>query len=338
MNHPRVLVTGGSGFIAGHCILELLANNYSVRTTVRSLSQESSVRRHLAGAGMMKGELLRFVEADLLDYEGWERAAEGVDAILHVASPVRPGHVAKEDDVIVPAREGTLHVLRAARAVGVQRVVLTSAFHAVSWGHPHSNHTFTEDDWTIIEGRGVDAYGKSKTLAEQAAWDFVRRQEGALALTTLLPVAVMGPILGEAVSGANHLIQRMLAGKMPGFPNLYIPIVDVRDVACAHVLALTNPAAVSQRILLSNGAPVAMKEIGQILRQALGDYASNVPRRSIPDAVVRVMALFNPELRSFVADLGYAKKTSNQKAQEMLGWSPRSASEAIIAAGRSLVA
>jgi nucleoside-diphosphate-sugar epimerase len=239
--------------------------------------------------------------------------------------------------VIVPAREGTLRVLRAARDAGVKRVVLTSAFHAVSWGHLHSDHTFTENDWTIPGGPGVDAYGKSKTLAERAAWDFMAAEGGALELTTMLPVAVMGPVMGRDISGSNHLIQRMLDGAMPAFPNLFIPIIDVRDVASAHILAMTNPAAAGERFLLSNGRALPMKEIGAIIKAELGDAAKRVPTRSIPNLVLRIVALFNAELRPSVSDLGYAKKTSNEKARRVLDWTPRDPHEAIVAAAKSMV-
>ncbi|ADG10889.1 aldehyde reductase [Caulobacter segnis] len=332
----RVLVTGGSGFIAGHCILQLLEQGHFVRSTIRSLAKEGGVRGVLEGAGMVHADRLSFVAADLLRDDGWAEAVAGMDVVLHVASPVLPGRVASEDAVIVPAREGTLRVLRAAREAGVKRVVLTSAFHAVSWGHPHDGHVFTEADWTILDGPGVDAYGKSKTLAERAAWDFIAAEGGGLELTTMLPVAVMGPVMGKDVSGANHIVQRMLDGAMPVVPNLFIPVVDVRDVASAHIMAMTNPAAAGERFLLSNGRALSLKEIGATIRAALGDAARQVPTRALPDFVVRIAARFNAEMRPFLHDLGYAKKTSNDKARRVLGWTPREPREAIVAAATSL--
>lgn len=337
MTEQRVLVTGGSGFIAGHCILQLLEQGFPVRATIRSLAKEEAARDVLRDAGMTQGDRLEFVAADLLSDDGWAEAVAGMDCVLHVASPVMPGHVENEDDVIVPAREGTLRVLRAARDAGVKRVVLTSAFHAVSWGHPHSDHVFTEADWTVVDGPGVDAYGKAKTLAERAAWDFVAGEGGNLELTTLLPVAVMGPVMGRDVSGANHIIQRMLDGGMPGFPNLFIPIVDVRDVASAHVLAVTNPQAAGQRFLISNGPALAMKEIGKVVRDTVGDAAKRVPTRSIPDLMLRAMGVANPQIKALLPDLGYAKKSSNEKARSVLGWTARDPHEAIAAAARSMV-
>lgn len=331
----RVLVTGGSGFIAGHCVLRLLDAGFEVRTTVRSLDREATARAVLEEAGMVHGEDLTFVAADLLEDEGWSDAVAGVDTVLHVASPVRPGHVEDEDDLVVPAREGTLRVLRAARDAGVRRVVLTSAFHAVSWGHPHDGHVFTEEDWTVLDGPGVDAYGRSKTLAERAAWDFAAAN--ALELVTLLPVAVVGPVVGSAVSGANQLVQRLLRGAPPALPHLFFPIVDVRDVAAAHVLAVTTPGAAGQRFLLSNGPALDFPEIAELLRSALGAAAEGVPTQVLADEVVRAGAAGNPAYAALVPDLGYAKETSNDKARRVLGWEPRPAAEAVEAAGRSMV-
>lgn len=338
MQQKLVLVTGGGGFIAGHCILQLLERGYVVRATIRKPAQEPVARKVLEEAGMEHVDRLSFVTADLMQDAGWPEAVAGVDFVLHLASPVRPGHVENEDDVIIPAREGTLRVLRAAVAANVKRVVLTSAFHAVSWGHPHDGHVFTEKDWTRLDGPGVDAYGKSKTIAERAAWEFVGKEGRGLELTTTLPVAVMGPVMGHSISGANHVIQRMLNGKMPRFPDLFIPIIDVRDVALAHVLALEHPEAAGQRLLLSNGNAVRMKKIGETVKKAVGSSANRVASKTVPSVVVRLLARFKPEFRPFVRDLGYSKRTSNEKAKRLLDWNPRPPEEAITAAAKSMVA
>ncbi|GJF32724.1 dihydroflavonol-4-reductase [Kitasatospora sp. NE20-6] len=336
-SEQRVLVTGGSGFIAGHCILRLLEQGHFVRTTVRSPEREPAVRAALADAGMTRGERLEFVAADLMSDTGWVDAVSGCDAVLHVASPVHIGRVRNEQDVIGPAREGTLRVLRAARDAGVRRTVLTSAFHAVGFGHGHTDRTFTEDDWSVLDGPGMDAYGRSKTLAERDAWDFMTAQGGSMELVALLPVAVMGPVLGTQVSGANHIVQRSLNGDMPGYPNMWVPVVDVRDVALAHVTAMTSPAAAGRRILLPGGPALSMHRIGSILRSHLGDAAHRVPTRTVPDVLVRLAALFSAEFRPVAADLNHVKKVSDDRARRVLGWQPGSPEEAVVSSARSML-
>ncbi|MBY0688045.1 NAD-dependent epimerase/dehydratase family protein [Microbacterium marinilacus] len=335
----EVLVTGGSGFIAGHVIAQLLDQGHVVRSTIRSLRKEDAVRAVLRDAGVARDAELTFVEADLMKDAGWADAVRGADYVLHLASPIHTGRVKDEEEVIAPARDGALRVLRAARDAGVRRVVLTSAFHAVGFGHGRIDHVFTEDDWSPVDGPGVDVYGRSKILAEKAAWDFVEQPGMQLELTTILPVAVMGPVMGEDVSGANHIVQNMLKGEMPGVPNMFVPIVDVRDVAAAHIAAMTAPGAAGERFLVGTGEPaVAMKEIGAVLRAELGERAGRVPTRSIPDLVVRLAALFRDDFRSVAADLGYVKRVSETKTRAVLGVTPRPAREAIVAAGRSMVA
>jgi nucleoside-diphosphate-sugar epimerase len=267
----NVLVTGGSGFIAGHVIVQLLNQGHTVRATLRSLSKEASVTSVLRNAGATRGDSLSFVEADLMADTGWSNAVADMDYVIHLASPIHIGKVKNENEVIGPARDGTLRVLRAAKNAGIRRVVLTSAFHAVGFGHGKIDHVFTEDDWSPLNGPGVDAYGRSKILAERAAWDFVNTDGLGLELTTILPVAVMGPVIGGEVSGANHIVQRSLNGQMPGYPNMYVPVVDVRDVAAAHAAAMTADGAAGERFLIATGEPaIAMRQIGAILKEDLG--------------------------------------------------------------------
>jgi nucleoside-diphosphate-sugar epimerase len=336
MTDRDVLVTGGSGFIAGHVILHLLAAGHRVRTTVRSLDREAEVRAQLTEGGLPAGAPLSFVAADLMDDDGWAQAVAGIDTVLHVASPVLPGHVEDEDSLVRPAREGTLRVLRAAADAGVRRVVLTSAFHAVGFGQPHDHPPFTEDDWSPLDGPGMDAYGRSKVLAERAAWDFVAGT--SLELVTLLPVAVVGPVLGTSVSGANHILQALLGGAMPGLTNLHIPIVDVRDVAAAHTAAVTADVA-GRRVLVATADPAtAMPEIAATLRRALGSAAEKVPQNVIPDDAVRAAARTDPSLRGAAADLGFVKRIDVTRLRTQLGIDPRPWSEAVVAAARWLVA
>lgn len=339
MSTSHVLVTGGSGFIAGHIILQLLESGAAVRATLRTLDREEQVRTTLRAAGMTREDALEFVQADLLADEGWGEAVRGIDGVLHVASPVHLGPVTDEEDVIAPAREGTLRALRAARDAGVRRVVVTSAFHAVGFGHPPLDRAFTEDDWSVLDGPGMDAYGRSKVLAERAAWDFVDAEGGATELTTMLPVAVVGPVIGDGVSGANHLVHSILTGELPGYPDVAVPIVDVRDVAAAHIAALTADGAAGERFLLSSqDDAVPLAEVGAQLRAALGDRAARVPTALLSDDAVRAAAAGNPAMRPMAAELGYRKRVSIEKARRILGFRPRTWQEAVAAAGESMLA
>ncbi|MCI0157954.1 NAD-dependent epimerase/dehydratase family protein [Leifsonia shinshuensis] len=335
-----VLVTGGSGFIAGHIIRQLLDSGHEVRATLRSLDREEATRSRLRAAGMTHEESLSFVAADLLGDAGWTEAVSGVEGVLHVASPVRPGAVDDEDDVIVPARKGTVRVVRAAREAGVPRVVLTSAFHAVGFGHPPLDRAFTEDDWSPLDGPGMDAYGRSKVLAERAAWEAVAGQ-GRTELVAMLPVAVVGPLIGGGISGANHLVRRVLTGGLPAYPDFAVPFVDVRDVAAAHIAALTADRAGGERFLLSaQEDAVPLAEVGAALRERLGDRADRVPPPTalLPDAAVRAAAEADPGMRPMAAELGYRKKVSTEKARRLLGFSPRPWQEAVTAAAESMLA
>src|ERR1700722_18134787 len=221
-----VLVTGGSGFVGSHCILQLLAAGNTVRTTVRDVQKEAGVRGLLKVGGAEPGERLRFFAADLESDAGWAEAVAGCDYVLHVASPFPQTVPKDEDEIIVPAREGALRVLRAARDAGVKRVVLTSSFAAVGYGQPPQTAPFNETNWTNPNADGLTAYVKSKTLAERAAWDFMAHEGGKLELSVVNPVAVFGPVLGPDYSISILYVQRMMDGAIPGLPRLYFGVVD----------------------------------------------------------------------------------------------------------------
>ncbi len=334
----KVLVTGGSGFIGAHCLLQLLAAGHEASTTVRNLRRESDVRAMLAKGGAADpGDRLRFFAADLESDAGWAEAAAGQDYILHVASPFPAGIPKDENELIVPAREGALRVLRAARDAGVKRVVLTSSYAAIGYGAAPRARPYTEEDWTDVDGPDVTPYAKSKTLAERAAWDFIAREGGALELAVVNPVGVFGPVLGPDYSTSILLVQRLMEGALPGCPKLWFGGVDVRDVADLHIRAMDNPAAKGERFLATAGDFVSMLQMAKALKAGLGAAAAKVPSGEIPNWVVRLTAMFNPEVRQLLPELGKKKNGSGAKAERMLGWAPRSVDESLIATAKSLI-
>lgn len=333
----RILVTGGSGFVGGHVILQLLDVGHDVRTTVRSLAKEQAVRDTLAQAGAKNLDRLSFVAADLNQDEGWAQAVTGCDYVQHVASPFPLAQPKDENDLIRPAVDGTLRVLRAARDAGVKRVVLTSSFAAIGYGHGDQAAPYTEKDWTDVDGPAVQPYMKSKTLAERAAWDFVEREGNGLELAVVNPVGIFGPVLNEDLSTSIEIIKRMLEGGLPGAPRLYFGVVDVRDVAGMQVKAMTAPEAKGERFLAVAGDPVSIYDMSVILQQGMGEKAAKAKLRQMPDWLMRIMALFNPLAREAGPRLGIRAAASNAKARELLGWQFRSNEEAIVASGESLI-
>lgn len=332
-----ILVTGGSGFVGSHCILQLLTKGYQVRTTVRSLKRESDVRAMLKEGGAEPGDRLIFVAADLESDAGWPDAVAGCEYVLHVASPF-PGNIpAHEDELIVPAREGVLRVLRASRDAGVKRVVLTSSFAAIGYGHPPQRAPFDETSWTDPDGEDVLPYVKSKTLAERAAWDFISREGGGLELAVVNPVAVFGPVLGPDYSTSILLVQRLMDGAVPGIPRFDFGVVDVRDVADLHIRAMNHPAAGNERFLAVAGDFVSIRDIARMLKRRMGVAAKRVPTWQLPDWLVRLAAMRDPAVQQILPELGKMKNATNEKAKRMLGWAPRSNEEAIVATAESLV-
>jgi dihydroflavonol-4-reductase len=334
----EVLVTGGSGFIGAHCILQLLAAGHRVRTTVRNLNRRADVLAMLKQGGAVATNDLAFFATDLTADAGWAEAVKGCDYVLHVASPLPPYVPKDENELIVPAREGALRVLRAARDAGVRRVVLTSSRAAIGYGHPPRETPFDETDWTNVEAPGLQPYVKSKALAERAAWDFMAREGGGLELATVNPVAVLGPVLGPDFSASIALVQAMLDGRAPVAPKVHFALVDVRDVADLHLRAMENPAAKGERFLAVAGEPMSMLEIGRVLRQQLGPAARRVPQRELPDWVARALVLVVPRMREIVPMLGHRHRASGAKARRVLGWNPRANEEIIVATAESLLA
>jgi len=336
MSGELVLVTGGSGFIGAHAIVALLNAGYRVRTTVRSLTREAEVRAMVKQGGAEAGDALTVIAADLLRDAGWPEALAGCDFVLHLASPFPVVEPKNADDLIRPAREGALRVLAAARDVGVKRVVLTSSFAAVGYSPRSGDGPYTETDWTDADAPGLSAYVRSKTLAERAAWEFIRTEGRGLELAVVNPVGVLGPVLAADYSSSIRLLDTLLKGQIPAVPNISFSLVDVRDVVDLHLRAMTNPAAAGERFLAVAGEAMSMPEIARLLRAELPEVSRRVPRMTLPDALVRFGALFSPTLRGLISQLGRPKEASNAKARELLGWQPRSNREAIEATVESL--
>ncbi len=338
MSNDLVLVTGGSGFVGVHTILRLLQAGYPVRTTVRSLEREAEVREMLRYGGVEAGDRLSFARADLMRDEGWPEAVAGCRFVHHVASPFPATPPKDENELILPAREGTLRVLGAARDAGVQRVILTSSFAAIGYGHDRKRTApFTEEDWTDPDSPETPAYQKSKTLAERAAWDFVAREGGGMELVSINPVGIFGPTLGRDVGTSIGIVQNLLEGKLPGMPRIRIGLVDVRDVAELHFRAMTSPAAAGQRFLATASDFIPLVDVARILRENLGAAASRVKARELPDFLVRLVAMFDKNARLVVPELGLDKHGSNAKARAAFNWTPITNEEAITSSGRSLL-
>lgn len=332
----KVLVTGGSGFIGVHTILQLLAAGHEVCTTVRNLKREPEVRAMLKQGGIDAGNQLTFAAADLESDAGWPEAVAGCEFVHHIASPFPSTVPADEDDLIRPAREGALRVLRASRDVGVKRVVLTSSFAAIGYGHTERNATYTEENWSDPNGPGIQPYAKSKTLAERAAWDFMNREGGGMELAVVNPVGVFGPVLGPDLSTSILAVKMILERALPGLPRISFGAVDVRDVADMHLRAMTHPAAAGERFLAIAGDFVSMRDIALILKHNMGERAAKVPTRELPDWLLRLASLYDRRVKGILPELGKHKNATSAKAQRVLGWPPRSKEEAVVATAESL--
>jgi len=331
----KILVTGGSGFVGSHVVAQLLAAGHQVQTTVRNLQRENDVRAMVKEAGVDPTGL-SFFAADLASDAGWMAAVAGCEYVQHVASPI-PLHAPKhEDELIGPARDGVLRVLRASRDAGVKRVVLTSSCAAIFYGHQPREAPFDETNWSILDGEDMSAYVKSKVIAERAAWDFMAKEGGKLELTAINPAGILGPVLSPDFSSSIQIVKRLMDG-MPGCPRIYFGIVDVRDVADLHVRAMTHPAAKGERFISVAGNSFSMLDVAKVLKARMGSAAQRVPTRQIPDWLVRLSAMFDPALRQLVPNIGKKRNASFAKATRLLGWHPRPSEDAIVATAESLM-
>jgi dihydroflavonol-4-reductase len=328
------LVTGGSGFLGGWCVIELLRRGYRVRTTVRELSREAALRAAIASE-VDADERLSVSAADLRSDDGWRQAVNGCDYVLHVASPFPAVQPKDPDELIVPARDGTLRVLSASLDAGVERVVVTSSVAAITGGLRRTSRPLTEDDWSDPDNPRLTPYARSKTIAERAAWDLVRERGETERLAVVNPGAILGPLLSDDRSYSIEMVERLLKG-MPGAPQIGFSVVDVRDVADLQLRVMTAPEAGGERFI-AVASFQWMAQLAEVLRDRLGQAAARVPKRTVPNPLVRAMALFDPSVRSIVGQLGKRTEISSEKAKALLGWSPRPTQETIIDCAQSLI-
>lgn len=331
----RVLVTGISGFVALQTTIELLNHGYAVRGTVRTEAKADRVRNLLSPLADMSQ--LEFATTNLLSDDGWDEAVAGCDYVAHIASPFPLSQPKDENDLIKPAVEGTLRVLKSASEGGVKRVVQTSSTMAVAYGHPHSRDTpFTEKDWTNVDDPGVSAYAKSKTLAERAARKFMSEYTGPMTYASVNPSFILGPIIDKDLGSSADLVRNLLNGKYPGTPKLSMFCVDVRDVAKCHLLALESSDSELDRFVASDRS-MWFQEFACALKDGLGDKARRVPTRRLPDFAVRLIALFDPDVRTVLPELGRTVLIDNAATKQALNLDFIPTEEAVVATAQSLI-
>jgi nucleoside-diphosphate-sugar epimerase len=329
-----VLVTGGSGYIAGFTIRQLIEQGWTVRATIRTLKREAEVRDWL----QVDNDRLSFFAADLTNDAGWAEAMAGCSHVVHMASPIPAHHVKDENELIVPARDGALRALRFARDAGVTRLVMTSSVAAIFYGRAAGKDSFTEADWTNVEADDVSAYAKSKTIAERAARAWIAAEGGSLEFVTVNPGLVLGPLLGTDFSPSLEAVKRVLEGAYPALPDLGFNLVDVRDVADLHIRALTAPDLSGERFMaVAPHGFLRLAEIAAVLRERLPEHAGKVPTRRMPDWIMRIVSLFDPVVRQMIGELGKTRHAEPTHAIQVLGWQPRSAEDSVVDTARSLI-
>jgi len=336
MKSQTVLVTGASGFLASQIILQLLNLNYNVRGSVRSLAKADSIIKTMQSHGA-DTTALEFVELDLLSDDGWDNAMHGVDYLLHTASPfvIKPP---KDADVLIkPAVEGTKRALNAALKADVKRIILTSSMVAACHGHEKNRaKPYGQSDWSNPAGKDVTPYILSKTLAEQQAWEIMQNTGRRDDLTVINPGFILGPLLDDDIGTSGMLIKRLMSGDFPGAPDIYFSIVDVRDAAELHILAMHDETAFGQRVFAADSS-VSMQELAKSLAASFPDYAKKLPTRRLPNFVVRLIALFDGDVKTAALNLGRKHLMDISLAEPMLGRTLINTQQAAQAMGQSLI-
>ncbi len=337
-NSEIVLVTGGTGYVGSHCVLQLLQKGYNVKTTLRSMKRKNEVIEMLKTGGITSFANLVFIETDLTKDANWDEAVKGCKYVLHVASPIITKLPKDDNEIIRPAADGTLRVLKAARDAGVKRVVVTSNFGAIGYSHKDPNAVITEEEWTDPNQKDLSSYSRSKVLAELAAWDFMRKEGGNLELSVINPVFILGPSLGPDSPTGFDLLNMLLSGSMKAVPNIPFSIIDVRDVADLHIRAMTNPNAKGQRFLAMAGGKITMPEIALLLKNKMPVVAKKVSGRILPNWVIYMAALFNKQAKEVAHLLKVSRNMSNAKVKNVLDWIPSANNEdAILASVESMI-
>lgn len=338
MKHfENVLVTGGNGFVGMQIILQLLQKGYNVKATIRSLKSKDKIIETLQKNGISNFSKLSFIEAELTKDDNWANALKDCNYVLSVASPVFLENPNNEKEAVRPAAEGILRILKHANNSGVKRVIMTSNFGAVGFSQIDKNRLTTEDDWTDVNLDGLSVYEKSKTLAEKAAWEYIKNHGGKLEFATINPVAILGPSLNSHVSESFGILKNLLNGSMKAIPNIPLNIIDVRDVADIHIRAMINPNANGHRFIASADGQISMPEIATFIKKHKPEIANKVTFKIIPNIILKIASLFNPKAKQGVMLLKVNRNVSNVKAKNILGWSPISTIEnAILASLESI--
>ncbi len=331
-----ILVTGASGFVALHTIIQLLQQGYKVRATLRTLSREAEVRETISKRVDIDDNL-EIITTDLMQDTGWDEAMKDIDYVLHIASPFPLFEPKHEDELIIPAVQGTLRVLRAAHKGNIKRVVQISSVAAVTAGHSGENRMFNEEDWSITENN-IGTYSKSKTLAERAAWDFINGAENTnkMEMVSINPPLIFGPIPNNDFPTSAEMIRTFMLGQVPGVGRIKVDLVDVRDVASAIILGMNTPEAAGNRFLVSAGT-VWIKELTDILYHEYGKSIYKIPRIAFPSFMIKLLALFDKKIALVIRSLDWDYTLSSEKAKRILKWSPRSKEEAILSMAKSLI-
>lgn len=337
-NIKKVLVTGITGFIGTHVAIQLLKNGYTVRGSMRNLNRKDSILEILkANCPDLNPDSVEFVKGELTNPEDWDIAMKDIEYVMHIASPLPLDLKKDENDLIIPAREGTLNVLKAAHRHNVKRVVLTSSIAAIGHGHKIKSRSYSEDDWTNLKGKGdITPYIKSKTIAESEAWEFVNQTDVNSELVVINPGYVLGPLLEKDYSDSAQIIRKLMAGEIPGLPRISFPLVDVRDVAEMHVWAMELPEAAGKRFISVNESSW-YKEIAMILKNEFPDYQKKIKTFVLPDFFIRLYGLFDKDTKVILSELGCFKTYENSQAVELFNWTPRSNKEAIVSMAESMI-